>query len=172
MADLNIEELFNTQTSPEQIKASFDKMIAHTGRYTFAATKVEPRTGESDHVFPPVRDRQYVSLFGKLTEDVDGTTKRRGSVGFDASWEMRNGSNDKPDKPSKLWGQIVVALDMKEKSVGEVLGALKQYPIRVYVNESYKTADGWKTARTLEESRDYRKQGLEPRNFVESVSRI
>lgn len=176
MSELNIEDLYNKTTSPEQIKQSFDKITARTGRYQFAAGKVEPRRGETDHVFPPVRDREYVSLFGKMTEVVDGTEKRRGSVGFDASWEARNTDKGAMDKISKLWGQIATALDMKDKSVGEILNALKQFPISVYVNESFKVPEGgttkWKTARSDEERNAYRQLGYESRNFVESVSKL
>jgi len=173
MSDLNIEDLYNKITSPEQLKESFDKITARTGRYTFTATRVDPRKGESDAKFEPVRDREYASVFGKMTETMpDGTTKRRGSVGFDASWELKRDQRGAADKLSKLWGQIATALDMKDKSVGEIINALKQYPVSVYVNESFKTPEKWATARNQEEREAYRRLGYEARNFVESVSKI
>jgi len=167
--EIDIDTLYNKTTSAEQIKESFDRLTAPTGRYTFAATKVEALGGPEDHPVPPLRGREFLHCFGKMT-NAEG--KKFGSVGFDASWEVRRTEQGKLDKPGKLWGQLCVALDMKDKPVGEVLNALKQYPVSIYVNESFKTPEGYRTARTEKERKDYRRQGYESRNFVESISRV
>lgn len=167
---LNIEDLYGKTTSAEHIKESFDRLTAPTGRYIFAATKVEAVRGADDHPLEGLRGREFAHVFGKLTTD-DG--KKRGNVGFDASWEVRRTpSTGKMDKPGKLWGQILVALDMKEKGVPEVLEAMAQYPLSVYINESFKTPEGYRTARNEEDRATYRKAGYESRNFVESISRM
>lgn len=166
--EIDIESLYNKTTTAEQIKESFDRLTAPTGRYTFTASKVEALRGPEDHPVPALQEREFLHCFGKMT-NAEG--KKFGSVGFDASWDVRRTDAGKLDKPSKLWGQLVVALDMKDKPVGEVLNALKQYPVSIYVNESFKTPDGYRTARTDEERKDYRRAGYNSRNFVESISR-
>lgn len=175
MNEINMETLFNTFTSEEQVKESFDKFTAPTGRYRFVATKVTPTDGVDEQAPDSVRkmlgDRKYVRVFGKMTEMVDGVEKRRGSVGFEASWEPRKTDKMVPDKATKLWGQLVVALDMKEKSVGEVLNAVASYPLSIYVNESFKTPEGYRTAKDAEARSEYRKLGYDAKNFVESISR-
>ena len=184
MPDLNIEDLYKTYTTDEQIKESFDRFTASTGRYQFAATKAEKVLGADDHVIESLRGRPHARLFGRMTHVVDGVDKKAGSVGADVSWETRKDAKGKPDKASKLWGQLVVALGMKDKSVGEVLDAVAQYPISVYVNESFKvpaTAEEraktgrdsvYKTARDAEARKEYRSQGYEARNFIESISKL
>lgn len=176
--ELDIESLYGKTTSPEHIKDSFDRMTVPTGRYTFAATKVEAVRGAEDHPVPMLRDREFAHVFGKLTTADEG--KKRGNLGFDASWEARKTDQGKMDKPGKLWGQILVALDMKEKGVAEVLDGMRMYPLSVYVNESFRVpGEGkdagrlvYRTARTEEDRAAYRKAGYESRNFIESVSRV
>lgn len=168
---INIEDLFNQYTDQEQVKESFDKFTAPTGRYRFVATKAEAEKGGADHPYTALQDRPFVHVFGKMTEMVDGVEKKRGSVGFDASWERRQTAKGQPDKIGKLWGQLVVALDMKDKSVGEVINAITAYPLSIYVNESFKTPEGYRTAKDAEARSAYRRLGYESRNFVESVSR-
>ena len=168
-SELNIEDLYGKTTSAEQIKESFDRMTMPTGRYIYAATKVEAVLGAEEHPFPALRAREFAHIFGKVTTD-DG--KRRGNVGFDASWEPRKTEAGKLDKPAKLWGQICVALDMKDKAIPEVLDALRQYPLSVYINESFKTPEGYRTARDEAKRAEYRKAGYESRNFIESVSKL
>lgn len=164
--ELDIEKLYETYTSQEQVKESFDKFTVPTGRYTFTASKPPVPEAASDK--SPWPGRQIVRLFGKLSDD-EGA--RKGSVGMDASWEVHRRENGKLDGPSKLWGQIVTALGMAEKSVGEVIAAAGSYPLSVYVTEGFKTPEGWRTARDAEKRSEYRKLGYEARNFVDSVSK-
>jgi hypothetical protein len=178
MTELNIEDLYKTYTTDEQIKESFDRVTAPTGRYTYNVTKVEKLIGADDHVVPALRGRPYARLWGRMSEVVDGVEKKRGNVGCDVSWETRRidapgkPSNGKPDKQSKLWGQLVVALGDKAASAGTVLERIAQYPVSIYVNESFKTPEGYRTARTPEERKEYRGQGFESHNFVESISKV
>jgi hypothetical protein len=176
---INLDELFGSFTSKEQIKESFDKITAPTGRYVFTATKVEPLTGGADHPLESLRNRPHVHVFGKLTETLpDGTIKRRGSVGFDASWERRATPTGQPDGASKLWGQLCRAFGMEQASVGEVVNALSHYPVSAYVRESFKTPDStsekgykWVTTRDQAIRSEYRRSGFDARNFVDSVSK-
>jgi hypothetical protein len=177
---INLDELFGQFTSKEQIKESYDKITAPTGRYTFTATKVESLKGSADHPLESLRDRQHVHVFGKLVEIMpDGTEKRRGSVGFDASWERKATPTGQPDSASKLWGQLCRAFSMEAASVGEVVNAISHYPLSAYVRESFKTPDAttekgykWITTRDQTVRSQYRKSGYDARNFVDSVSKV
>ena len=175
-APLDIDTLYGKYTSEEQIKESFDKMTAPTGRYRFTATKVETCKGSADHKVPMLQDREFVHVFGKIVAVLpDGTEKKYGSVGFDGSWESRKETRKNgviaPDRVGKLWGQLVVALDMKTAQVGEVVNAISQYPVTLYVTENFRTPEGWRRAGDPEVRKLYRSKGFDCRNFVESISR-
>lgn len=163
--ELNLEELYETYTSDEQIKESFERRTVPTGRYTFTPKKAGARVMPENSPFP---GRKTGSFFGQLH---DNQGQRKGSVGFDASWEIHRRENGKMDGLSVLWGQLCTALDMKAKPVGEVVMAAGQFPTSMYVTESFKTPEGWRTARTPEERAEYRRLGYDARNFVQSISR-
>jgi hypothetical protein len=168
--EISLDDLFSVYTSTEQIKDSFEKRTVPTGKYIFNASRSEGRVATDQSKYP---GRKMGSFFGQLKND-EG--KRVGSVGFDASWEVlhvvdKNG-HKRQDKASSLWGQLVVALDMKTASVGEIIKAVGAYPLSVYLNEAFQTPEGWRTAKTAEVRADYRSKGYESKNFVESVSRV
>lgn len=171
---IDIESLYETHTSKEQVKESQDRFTVPTGRYKFIASKVETVQGAEDHPVPGLQKRPYVKVFGKLveTDPATGEEKRKGSVGFDASWEIRRTDAGKLDRFAKLWGQMVRALGVETASVGEAVNALKQYPVELYVTEGYKDpAEGWRTIRDADKRSEVRKAGHDTRNFVDSVSR-
>jgi len=169
---IDIEDLYNKHTSAENIKESFSKMTAPTGRYLFAATKVEARRGRADHPFENMRGRDYVHVFGKLTSvSPEGVTKKMGNIGFDASWQRRTDKFGNADKAYKLWGQLVRAYGMEKDSIGEVRNAIPQFPFSTYVVEKFKTPEGNRVARDKDTRADYRKQGFAARNDVDSISR-
>ena len=164
--ELNLEELYETYTSDEQIKESFERRTVATGRYVFEPKKASARIMPENSPFP---GRKTGSFFGQLKDDQGN---RKGSLGFDASWEVHRRDNGKLDSLAVLWGQLVTALDMKAKPVGEVVMSAGQYPVSVYVTEGFKTPTGWQTARTPEERTELRKAGYDSRNFVQSISRV
>lgn len=169
--ELSLEELYNTYTSEQQIKDSYEKRTVPTGRYTFTATKAEPRIAGDRSPWP---GRQTGNFFGKL---VDENGKKVGSIGFDASWEVQQGRPDRngkvrQDGPSSLWGQMVTALGMKDKSVADVLTAAASYPLNVFVTEVFKDNEGkYQTAWNEEDRQKYRKLGYDSRNYVRSISK-
>jgi hypothetical protein len=170
--EISLDELFNTYTSQEQIKESFEKRTVPTGRYTFFASKAEARVQPENG---PQPGRKSGSFFGKLT---NGDDKRVGSVGFDASWEVvkltdKNGRT-RPDSQSMLWGQLVTALNMKESSVADVITAAGKYPLNVYVTEVYKdtATNKWTTIKDAEQRSAARSAGFDLRNFVNGISRV
>ena len=166
MTEINIDDLYNKFTSDEQIKESFEKFTAPTGRYLFAASKVTAELASDKSPWP---GREIVRVFGKL---MDEEGKRKASVGFDASWDLRRTDKGAADRPSKLWGQLARALAMEKASVQEVINATSQYPFSVYVTEGFKTPEGWRTARDSESRSTFRKAGYEARNFVDSVAKV
>jgi hypothetical protein len=167
MDELNLEDLYGKVTSEEQIKESFERRTVPTGRYILQAERVTPRRLPSDHFLANGEDREVGTFAGPLRDDQGN---RKGRIMFDASWDIRRKENGKMDGLSVLWGQICTALSRRD--VGEVMDAMKIYPVSVYVSESFKTPEGYRTARTPEERAEYRKRGYDAKNFVQSVSKV
>lgn len=163
---LDLEELYNIHTSEEQIKESYERRTVPTGRYTFTAERANARLLPEGHF---LGSNRKVGSFSGALKDQDGA--RRGRIMFDASWEVQRKENGKMDGLSVLWGQYCTALGMKDASVGEVMEATKSSTVSLYVTESFKTPDGWRTARNNDERVEYRKAGYDAKNFVQSVSR-
>ncbi len=165
--ELNLDELYQVYTSEEQIKESFTKRTVATGRYTFNASRAQARVAPDNSPFP---GRKMGAFFGQLKDDQG---KRKGSVGFDASWEPLKNKLNRLDNPSMLWGQLVTALNMKTSSVGDIITAAGKYPLTVYVTETYKNTDGkWIKVVTAEDRAEAFRKGFELRNFVQSVSKV
>lgn len=167
MEELNLEELYGKVTSDEQIKESFERRTVPTGRYVFQAERVTPRRLPSDHFLANGEEREVGTFAGPLRDDQGN---KKGRIMFDSSWDIRRKENGKLDGLSVLWGQTCTALNMK--GVTEILEAMKAYPVSIYVSESFKTPEGYRTARTPEERAEYRRKGYEARNFVQSISRV
>jgi hypothetical protein len=181
--ELNLEELYNIYTDPQQIKDSFEKRTLPTGTYTFYASRGEARSIPADASWCP--GRKTASFFGQL-KNAEG--KRVGSVGFDASWEPvyyddKHGHR-RQDGMGMRWGQLVVALDMAAKPVPEIIDAAKRYPFNVYVTEAFRNPETqqWETAfsddpsappeRQARQRKAYRAKGWESRNFVQTIKRV
>lgn len=163
--ELSLEDLYAQYTSEEHIKESFERRTVPTGGYTFQAEKATARELGDNAPWP---GRKVATFGGPLT--LDGAKK--GRLMFDASWELvRREKDQKADGPSQLWGQLVVAMDAREKAVGEVITMMKDYPIYVYVTESFKTPEGWRTAKDEESRKTYRAAGFEARNFVQNIGK-
>ncbi len=165
--ELNLDELYQVYTSEDQIKESFTKRTVPTGRYTFNASRAQARIANENSPFP---GRKMGSFFGQLKDDQG---KRKGSIGFDASWEPLKNKLNRLDNPSMLWGQLVTALNMKTSSVGDIITAAGKYPLSVYVTETFKTTDGkWVKVVTAEDRAEAYRKGFELRNFIQSVSKV
>ncbi len=165
--ELNLDELYQVYTSEEQIKESFTKRTVATGRYTFNASRAQARIAPDNSPFP---GRKMGSFFGQLKDDQG---KRKGSIGFDASWEPLKNKLNRLDNPSMLWGQLVTALGMKAANVAEIITAAGKYPLNVYVTETFKDSSGkWIKVVTTEDRAEAYRKGFELRNFVQSVSKV
>jgi hypothetical protein len=121
----------------------------------------------------------------QVTADVSNAEgKKLSTIRIEASWEDRRDAKGRLDQLFTRWDQLTRAMfpglkskDGEQKSTGEVLTALSQYPIKVYVTESFKVPaiDGstkWKTAENEEVAKEYRAAGYEVRNFVQSVGKV
>lgn len=166
---IDLDELYNIYTSDEQMKESFEKRTVPTGKYMFVARRADAIKASDRSPWP---GRKMASFYGALKDMSEGKTK--GFVGFDASWETARDKRGKLDRPSMLWGQLIRALglDPQNTGVGKVIEAGGSYPVSVYVTEAFKTPEGWRTARTPEQRREYRQRGFDGRNFVDSVSKV
>src|SRR6266480_5351402 len=168
--EISLDELFHTYTAEEQIKDSFEKRTVPTGRYTFQASKaiaqVDDRETLQNGDINPNHGRKSANLFGALK---DNEGKRKGSVGFAASWEVKSQTDKlgrkRQDQQSSLWGQLAVALDMKAGSVADIITAAGSYPLSVYVAETFQTPVGWRTAKDESDRIEYRKLGYPSKNF-------
>lgn len=78
------------------------------------------------------------------------------------------------DKESKLLGHALKAT--KTTGLGDLITALKENYVGIYVTESFKVTEGgvtkWKNARTEEERTSYVEAGFEPKNFIQSISEL
>lgn len=122
----------------------------------------------------------------KLTADVsNGDGKKLSTIRIEASWEAkRDPKSGKLDKLFTRWEQLTRALypNMKpeeraQKNTGDVLSAVAQYPIKVYVTESFQVPamDGslkWTSPSNDEEIKQYREAGYKVANFIQSVGKV
>ena len=170
-----LEDLFETYTDAAQVNEATAKPTVATGTYIFQGTKAEGKKNPEDAKMYP--NRVLANIFGRLSNRETG--KKLVSIGFDASWEPMKDARGYMDTPSKLWGQLVVSLDLVKAPVAEVLEAVKLYPVSMFVEQVFEHPDKqnapkdlrWRTARSEEEADTYRNDGRTPRNFVKSIQR-
>jgi len=158
----SLDELFEQHASAEMVKEATAYRTIPTGKYQLNAKKIEGRIGSEKSPWPGAR---LVHL--QLDAAADGAKK--GVLFADISHETLRRDDGKLDNPSKLWGQYEKALDMQGKSAGDVVEAIRLYPVDSFVTESFKTPDGYRTPRTDDERAEYVKAGFESRNFVQNV---
>ena len=192
----SVEEYFNEfADSAAMAEAARFKTIP-TGTYQAQITKREGRYFEvktsknggeywgavfSDDTTVNPNWRKGVQLTADLS---NGTGKKLTTVRIEASWEAkRDPKNGKLDKLFNKWEQLTRALfpnlkpeERAQKSSGDVLTALAQYPVKVYLTESFQVPaiDGgtkWVTPTTEEELKTYREAGYRPSNFVQNISK-
>ena len=126
--------------------------------------------------------RKGVRLSAEIS---NGEGKKLSTIRIEASWEARRDSTTgKLDKLFTRWEQLTRALypnlkpeERAQKSTGDVLTALSQYPVKVYITESFQVTavDGstkWMNPVSDEEIKQFREAGYEARNFVQSVSKF
>ena len=172
---VNLQDLYNAFTPPEQVKEGTVKSTVPSNNYIFKAEKYEARKAPSDHFKYP----------GRVLYTLNGTIEREGSVVgrlfVDAStetdaWRQKNG---KLDGPALLWAHLIAALDAQGKSDGDVLDWAKMYPVEVYVKETFDAGEGiadpkqrWLSAHSPEERAEYFRKGYTASNRVTSIRKV
>jgi hypothetical protein len=180
VAELTMDSLFEKYTSEAQYKEANQSPTVRTGAYRLKDMKAEARL--DDRQDTPTPGRQYARITAHLHDRETGA--RKGTAFFNVSWEpfkKENRSGEmKLDSASKLWGQLLKALDASTQSVGQVLKeTVPNYPVDGFVDESFRMPDGsFKSYRgDTEEEREKARRALvddggEPVNFVQSLFKV
>lgn len=170
---LTLDDLYDTHVEEGYIKegTSFDTVPG--GKYTFQPDKVEPQVGTKE-IITRLFGRKFAHIGGSITDE-NGNS--RGKQWLDISWEERRSANGRLDKPSKLYGHYAKALGMETASVGELLDAITQFPVYLYVSEAAQDPSDpskWETVPKADPGKkaEYIKNGWRLANFPQSVSAI
>lgn len=125
--------------------------------------------------------RKGVRFNGKVYK-AEEPDKSLGYLNIEASWEAkRDAKTGEYDKLFKRWEQLSRALfpgdkDYASKPIGEVVGAIKMFPVKVRVTEAFQSVaiDGsksWVYADTPEQAKGYREAGYKATNFIMAISK-
>jgi hypothetical protein len=170
MEDL-YQAMSETTTDEKTIREAASSPTVRTGSYRFEITSKKLARGDDtfrDGTPNPNAGRIMVRLGGSVF--LDG--ERKGSVFFNASPEERRKTTGKLDGATKLWAQLVKALDLKGKPNNEVFESLESIPYSVYTEEVARTPEGLKTIKDDETRQGYQQAGYEFQNFVYSIRAI
>ena len=132
-----------------------------SGKYRLTVEKVEGRIGSEQSPWPGA-ELIHLQIAAQSPD-------RKGKLFQDISYQTLRRQNGKLDTPTKLWGQYEKALGVIGKSAGEVLEAIRLYPVDAYVSESFKTLEGYRTPRTDAERTQFTDANYEIRNFIQNV---
>ena len=137
--------------------------ILPPGTYTLTADKVEEKENPLDFRYQP--GAQFLHLWvvaanaeakGRIFVDVTPITYRRGDGKLEAM--------------SKLWHQYAKALGVSGKPATDIRDAILAYPVAARISAGFKKADGTTVfANSAEDFAQYVADGLEGRNYVQSV---
>ena len=194
----DVEESFNSFADASAMAEASRFKTIPSGSYQALVTKREgqyfelkqSKNGGSEYWGPVFTDSTEVSPDWrkgvKLGADVTNAEgKKLTTIRIEASWEAkRDLKSGKLDKLFTRWEQLVRAMypnlkpeERAQKATGEVLTALSQYPVKVFLTESFQVpaVDGskkWVSPTNEEEAKTYREAGYEVRNFLQSVQKI
>ena len=194
----NVEEYFNEFADSSAMAEAARFKTVPTGSYQAQVTKQEgryfelktaknggeywgPVFGEGGETVNPTWRKGV-----QLTADIsNGTSKKLSTIRIEASWEAkRDPKNGKLDRLFNKWEQLTRALypnlkpeERAQKSSGDVLTAVSQYPVKVYITESFQVPamDGsnkWVTPTTEDELKTYREAGYKVANFTQNISKV
>ena len=195
-ATFDVESYFNEFADASAMAEASRFKTVPTGTYKLQVTKREGRYyelkagrngefwsavfGETTEVNP--NWRKGVKLTASVLGEED---KKLATTNIEASWEAkRDPSNGKLDKLFNKWEQLTRALypnlkpeERAQKSTGDVLQGVSQYPVKAYITESFQIpgVDGsmrWTTPKNDEEAKTFREAGYKVSNFVVNISKI
>lgn len=191
----NVEDYFDQFADSSAMAEASRFRTVPTGSYALTVTKAEGRYYELrdgrngkfwSGVFSDSSEVKPEWRKGiKLTANVTGEEgKKLAMVNIEASWEaQRDPMNGKLDKLFTKWEQLTRAVfpnlkpeERAAKNTGEVISAVKQYPIKAFITEAFQVpaVDGsmkWITPKDAEEVKTYREAGYKVANFVTSLSK-
>ena len=174
--ELTMAELFNTYTSPDLVKEATSRPTLRSGAYLLTAKKVTPRVGDERSPWP---GRKSINVQYQAEKDgaVAGTLFVEADFDSTQAEKYRTKSG-RQDKLTRLWGHLVDTLDAKEKSVGETIERILQYPVMGQVQEVFTTgtdSEGkniYKQPKSEEERATFIKAGYEAFNSVTSIRKV
>jgi hypothetical protein len=98
---------------------------------------------------------------------------RKGKLFVDLCPTILRKDTGKLDSSSKRWGQYQKAVDKIGAPVGEVIEAIKLYPVDAYVAEAFKMPDSSYTfPRNSDEKAAAIQGGGEAKNFVQGIYKV
>ena len=166
--ELTPDQLFDRNTSDEQVKAAKERPTIPTGQYRIQIDSVDPQVWGDDK---PLPGREVARLGATVFDDAG---ERKGKVFFTVSWNTYKpdyGRGPRADPPTYLWVQLAEAVN--ERNVGRALKLAEQYPLNAKVRESFKTPEGkYLKASSEEERAEYVKLGYEASNFVDALAAV
>lgn len=171
--DLN--EIFEQQTSDELVKEATAFSTLPGGRYRLTVEKAEGRVTPENFSFPGVQMvHLQVSALATDPTNVDASgNPRKGKLFVDLCPTILRRDTGKLDGSSKRWGQYQKAVDKIGASVGEVVEAIKLYPVDAYVAEGFKMPDStYQFPRSADERATIVAAGGEAKNFVQGIYKV
>ena len=175
------EELFATRATVQALAEANAFKTVPTAFYKAQGTKHDGKRGPSTEAYPQGR------LTINLKADLYREDKRIGSVGFFISPEVGRTRNGKLDREIRLYNQLARSLYPEIKSdaelagisAGELLERFTQYPIGMFVTETFASepdqltgSKTYRDAKTDSEAKELRELGWKPANYVQSIGKV
>jgi hypothetical protein len=169
--DLN--EIFEQATSDELVKEATAFRTLPSGKYRLTVAKAEGRVTPDNFSFPGVQMvHLQVDAVAHTEVGADGNPIK-GKLFVDLSPTILRRDDGKLDSSSKRWGQYQKAVDKVGATVGEVIEAIKLYPVDAYVAEGFKMPDQtYQFPRNADEKKLAIDGGGEAKNFVQGIYKI
>lgn len=171
--DLN--EIFEQSTSDELVKEANQFNTLPSGRYRLTVEKAEGRVTPETFSFPGVQMvHLQVSAVATAPENTDASgNPRKGKLFVDLCPTVLRKDTGKLDSSSKRWGQYQKAVDKIGANVGEVVEAIKLYPVDAYVAEAFKMPDSsYQFPRNEDEKKLAIAGGGEAKNFIQGIYKV
>jgi len=171
--DLN--EIFEQTTSDELVREATAFKTLPSSKYRLTVAKAEGRVTPANFSFPGVQMvHLQVDAVAIDPANVDASGNPiKGKLFVDLSPTILRRDDGKLDSSSKRWGQYQKAVDKIGATVGEVIEAIKLYPVDAYVAEGFKMPDQtYQFPRNSDERKLAVDGGGEAKNFVQGIYKI
>lgn len=175
------EELFATRATAAALAEANAFRTVPTNYYKAQGTKYDAKRGQATEQHPKGR------LTINAKADVYKEDKKIGSVSFFISNEVGRTRNGKLDREFRLYNQLARALypelkndtDLANISVGELMERFTQYPVGMFVTETFASepdsltgVKSYVDAKTDAEAKELRERGWKPANYVQSIGKV